>query len=155
MIGGPNTFVWPPGDGDYMKIILKEKRDGSRFRILGSRVHPMGDFDTPGLPGFSEPTRVYRTSKGWRIFFTGRYGEPPGAFLRELADAGGDPIYARACQERGYYSARLDPKIPVSGMGFSVCHLTAQEGSVLPEWERLIAVHDEITNALATGTVLV
>ena len=157
MIGGPNSFVWPAGDNDYMKIILKEKPNGHSFRLIGTRLHPIGDFDDGhGMTLPDEPARIYRTRNGHRVFFTGRHGEPPGEFLGNLVAHGCDPRYAEICRKRGFYAVRVDPKEPASDFApFAVTRLLGQSGIILPEWQRLIAVHVAMTRALDAGTVMV
>lgn len=153
-----SAYQWPPWDDSYMKLILKEKQGGNSFRLIGTRLLPVGDFDGDGhamsLP--DEPARIYRTRNGYRVFFTGRYGEPPGQFLESLLPLGCDPMYVKICQKRGFYSMRVDPKEPVEPfLPVSVTRLVAQFGIILPEWQRLISVHDGMTRALDAKTVLV
>lgn len=147
------TYRWPEGDDSYMKLLLAQKADGSRFRVLISRFHPIGDFDGPGAAIPAEPARIYRTAHGFRVFFTGRYGEPPGTFLHGLVDSGLDPLYAKICRERGYYAVRVDPKN--TGIPGCVASLVSQEGGVHPAWNELISVHDGMTGALSRGEFLV
>lgn len=148
-------YVWPSDDDAYMKMIRKTRPDGFQFRILGSRFHPIGDFDSPNATLPDEPARVYQTANGLRVFFVGRYGEPPGSFLEELVSYGGDPTYARICRARGYYACRVDPKTPTFGEDYAVTRLLGQTGEARPEWAKFIEHHDDITNALATHATLV
>ena len=150
-----NFHLWEPGDDAYMKMILRELGNGKTYRNLGTRLHPIGDFDSPGarIPG--EPARVYRTARGLRVFFIGRYGEPPGDFLESLVDLGCDPLYSKMCRQRGYYAARVDPKIPGYPGNTAVTALVGQTGEAHPGWDRFIRFHDELTRALEPGTILV
>lgn len=150
-----SAYVWEPSDSDYFKIILKEKPPHTRFRLIGTRQHPVGDFDGELVSLPDEPVRVYRTRNGNRVFFTGRYGEPPGDFLQSLVAHGCDPLYANICRERGFYAMRVDPKEPPPGLGYAVTRFVGQWGGVLPAWEKLIAVHDSMTHAHDPNTVLV
>lgn len=139
------TYQWPPEDNSLMKLILAEKPDGRSFRVLISRHHPIGDFDggiPPVLP--DESFRLYRTVNGSRIFFTGRFGEPPCDFLPGLLPLGLDPIYSKICIDRGYYAARVDPKNPGASR---VAELLEQSGPVHPGWQKMIELHDSMTGA--------
>ena len=76
-LSGNNTqfYVWPESDQSYMKLIWKyptQKYPGG-FHVLGSRYHPVGDFDRPDIRLPNEPLRIYETQHGFRVFFTGRY----------------------------------------------------------------------------------
>ena len=149
--------VWDPGDSSYMKMIYARRADGTGFRVLASRFHPIGDFDSPGSslpPG--EPARIYKTSKGFRVFFTGRHGEPPGGFLESLIPHGLDPLYAKICRDRGYYAVRVDPKVPdPTGGSGAVATLLAQSGRILPEWGELISNHDGMCGVFSDPAILV
>ena len=146
---------WDTGDDAYMKLILRERDSGQTYRILGTRLHPIGDFDSPGarIPG--EPARVYRTARGLRVFFIGRYGEHPGQFLESLVPFGCDPVYSKLCRERGFYAVRVDPKTPGYPGNTAVAALVGQTGEAHPGWDRFIRFHDELTRALESGTILV
>lgn len=153
----PKFFVWPESDTSYMKLIWKfpTKKYRSGFHILGSRYHPVGDFDTPDvvLPG--ESLRIYETRHGFRVFFTGRYNVDLDSMFDELDAMGGDPLYSKFARQRRYYAMRVEPKeLPVPNP-HAITRFVEQTGKPLPEWEMLIDYHDKLTNAHDPNAVLV
>lgn len=150
-------FVWPDEDTAYMKMIWKypTKKYPQGFHILGSRYHPVGDFDRDDIMMPNEPMRIYKTRNGFRVFFTGRYNVNMDSMFDELDDLGGDPLYSKYARVRRYYACRVEPKFLPVPENFSVTRLIGKTGSCLQEWERFIETHDELTNALSTDTVLV
>lgn len=148
-VGDQRFYVWPDGDTSYMKLVWKHPTpkypDG--FHVLGSRYHPVGDFDRPDilLPG--ESLRIYETRNGFRVFFTGRYNVDRDAMFDELDAMGGDRLYSKYARRRRYYAMRVEPKRLPAPVPFAIARFVRQTGTPLPEWERLIARHDELTNA--------
>lgn len=155
--GNANFFVWPESDNSYMKVVWKypTKKYASGFHVLGSRYHPVGDFDRPDVQLPDESLRIYETRNGFRVFFTGRYNVPFNPMLDELDALGGDRMYSRFARQRRYYASRLDPKELPAPEPWSVTRFVQQIGTPLPEWSDFIAFHDERTNALVPGTFLV
>jgi hypothetical protein len=150
-------FVWPDEDTSYVKLILKQptKKYPAGFHLLGTRYHPIGDFDREDVKLPNEPMRIYKTRNGFRVFFTGRYDVNLDSMFDELDAMGGDPLYSKYARMRRYYACRIEPKFPPAPTNFSITRLVAETGPCLPEWREFIKIHDEATNALATHTVLV
>lgn len=153
----PKFYVWPESDTSYMKLVWKQptKKYPSGFHVLGSRYHPVGDFDRSDIRLPNESVRVYETRHGFRVFFTGRYNPDLDAMFDELDALGGDPLYSKYARRRRYYASRVEPKELPCPSPWSVCRLLEQVGTPLPEWEKFIEFHDQRTNALAQGTFLV
>jgi hypothetical protein len=150
-------FIWPDEDTSYMKMIWRypSKKYTNGFHILGSRYHPVGDFDREDIMMPNEPLRIYKTRNGFRVFFTGRYNVNVDSMFDELDSLGGDPLYSKYARVRRYYACRVEPKFAPVPENFSVTRLLEETGPCLPEWRKFIETHDEITNALAPDTVLV
>lgn len=153
----PQFYVWPEDDTSYMKLIWKHptKKYPSGFHILGSRYHPVGDFDRPDIRLPDEPMRIYQTRHGYRVFFTGRYNTNINSMFDELDALGGDPLYSKFARQRRYFACRIEPKEMPAPEPWSICRLVGENGGPLPEWEKFIAYHDQATNALAPDTFLV
>lgn len=150
-------FVWPDEDTSYMKLIWKfpTKKYKSGFHILGSRYHPVGDFDRPDVLLPDESLRIYETRNGFRVFFTGRYNVDLNSFFDEVDAMGGDPLYSRFARQRKYFAMRLEPKeLPVPEP-HAVTRFIEQTAPPLPEWQKLIDFHDQITNAHDPNAILV
>jgi hypothetical protein len=150
-------FIWPDEDTAYMKLIWRypSKKYPSGFHVLGSRYHPVGDFDRPDVLLPRESLRIYETRNGFRVFFTGRFNTNLDSMFDELDQLGGDPLYSKYARQRRYYACRVDPKTNPAPDPWSVCRLVEQVGEPLPEWREFIEFHDAQTNALAEGTFLV
>lgn len=142
------VFIWPDWDDSQYKIIYRN-RDGfyGGFRLIGTKFHPVGDFDgeKPFIP--DEPYRLYKTQKGYRGFFTGRYAPDLDATLEEMKAMGADPLYVKYCGRKRYYAMRVDPKFLDPSSRIGVARLVFSQGTPLPEWDKIIALHDEMTNA--------
>lgn len=153
----PKFYVWPEDDTSYMKMIWKHptKKYPSGFHILGSRYHPIGDFDRPDVLLPRESLRIYETRNGFRVFFTGRYNVSLDAMFDELDEMGGDPLYSKFARQRRYFASRVEPKELPAPEPWSVTRLVEQTGEPLPEWVKFIERHDRLTNAYAQGTFLV
>lgn len=153
----PGYFVWPDGDTSYMKMVFRypdEKYPGG-FHVLGSRYHPVGDFDDPGVVLPAESLRIYKTANGWRVFFTGRHNVDVNSMFDELDAMGGDKLYSLYGRRKKYFAMRVEPKTPHPPGNWGVTRLLEQTGTPRPEWEKLIAEHDRLTRALEPGTILV
>lgn len=153
----PKFYIWPDGDTTYMKMIWKHptKKYPSGFHILGSRYHPIGDFDRPDVLLPRESLRIYETRNGFRVFFTGRYNVDLDSMFDELDSMGGDPLYSKFARQRRYFASRVEPKELPAPEPWSVTRLVEQTGEPLPEWIKFIEKHDQLTNAYAQGTFLV
>lgn len=153
----PHFYVWPDEDTSYMKMIWKHptKKYPSGFHILGSRYHPVGDFDRPDILLPSESLRIYETRNGFRVFFTGRYNVNLDSMFNELDAMGGDPLYSKFARQRKYFAMRVEPKSLPAPTPFSIARFVEQTGSPLPEWERLIDYHDQLVNAHDKNSFLV
>lgn len=150
-------FIWPESDTSYMKIIWKGPTDKYPygFNVLGSRYHPIGDFDSPTARLPDEPLRIYQTQNGFRVFFTGRYDVDRDSMFDELDVMGGDILYSRFGKKRGYYSSRLQPKNPPAPENYAVTRFLSETGPALPQWQQLIEYHDFVTNAHSPDAILV
>lgn len=155
--GEPGYFVWPDGDTSYMKMVFRfpSEQYPHGFHVLGSRYHPVGDFDDPGVTLPAESLRIYKTAHGWRVFFTDRYDVNVGSMFDELDAMGGDKLYSRYGRRKKYFAMRVEPKTRPAPPNWAVTSLLEQTGRIRPEWARLIAEHDTRTRALERGTVLV
>lgn len=140
-------FIWPDEDRSRYKLIWRypcERYDG--FHVLGTRFHPIGDFDgedPPPVP--NEPYRLYRTRGGYRVLYTGRVTLDRKNMMETfdiLDEMGGDKLYTKYARKRGYFAARLEPKYPSPKVVNSVARLVAYEGTPHPEWEDIIRLHD-------------
>jgi len=153
----PRYFVWPEHDRSYMKTIFRHPSTQypHGFHVLGSRFHPIGDFDNPGVHLPAEPLRIYRTAHGWRVFFIGRHDVNVDDMFDELDALGGDPLYSRYGRKKRYFAMRVDPKTHPVPPNWAVTSLVEQTGPLRPEWERLVSRHDALTRALEKNTVLV
>jgi hypothetical protein len=149
------SYIWPDWDMSPYKFIYR-KPDNSYggFRIIGTRFHPVADFDGGEFMIPDEPFRLYRTQKGYRGFFTGRYAPDIDLMLDEMVARGADPVYAKYCRLKRYYAMRIDPKYPDRRPNFSVTQFVMEQGHSLPEWEEIINLHDRLTNAHEKFSVL-
>jgi hypothetical protein len=150
-------FVWPDNDYSYMKMIWKQptRKYPDGFHVLGSRFHPIGDFDNPNVMLPDEPMRIYKTQKGFRVFFTGRYDVDRNAMFDELDAMGGDKLYSKFARFRRYFASRVEPKSLPAPDGYAVTQFLEETGSARPEWKDLIETHDRLTNAYAPDAILV
>lgn len=150
-------YVWPEDDTSYMKLIWKHPtaKYPSGFHVLGSRYHPVGDFDRPDIMLPRESVRIYETRNGFRVFFTGRYNVPLDPMFDELDQMGGDRLYSKYARKRRYFAMRVEPKSRPTGYPFAVARLVDQVGAPLPEWEELISYHDQLVNAHHPNAFLV
>mgnify|MGYP006274870187 CR=1 FL=1 len=155
--GRPGYFVWPDDDTSYMKMVFRypDERYPAGFHVLGSRYHPVGDFDDPGVKLPKESLRIYKTAHGWRVFFTDRYNVNVSSMFDELDSLGGDKLYSRYGRRKKYFAMRVDPKVPTPPKNWAVTKLIEQVGTPRPEWQSLISEHDRLTRALEPGTILV
>ena len=142
-------YIWPNGDQTYMKLIRRRasKLYPDGFTLLGSKFHPVGDFDSEDAKLPSEPLRIYKTKNGYRVFFINRFNPDLNSMFDELKAMGGDPFYSKCGKERGFYACRISPKSLVLTDRVAVTHLIRQTGEALPEWENFIQYHDVATNA--------
>jgi len=152
-----NFYIWPDEDTSYVKLIWKypTPKYPHGFHILGTRYHPIGDFDRDDISLPDEPMRIYKTMNGWRVFFTGRHNVDVNTMFDELDTLGGDPLYSKYARKRRYFAVRVEPKMVPTPSPSSVALLMGENGKPLPEWEKFIAMHDEMVNAHATDSVLV
>ena len=150
-------FVWPDEDTSYVKLIWKHPTEKypAGFHLLGTKYHPVGDFDREDVKLPNEPMRIYKTRNGFRVFFTSRHDVNVNSMFDELVALGGDKMYSKYGKMRKYYACRIEPKFPPVPTNFSIARLVAETGPCLPEWREFVKIHDEATNALATHTVLV
>lgn len=148
-------YIWPEGDTSAYKFIYRDPDNHySGFRIIGTRYHPVADFDEEGFVIPDEPFRLYKTQKGYRGFFVGRYAPDLDSMLDEMVMRGADPIYAKYCRRKRYYAMRIDPKYPDPKSNLSVARLVMSQGEPLPEWGEIIDLHDRFTNAHEKFSVL-
>lgn len=150
-------YIWPEGDKTPWRIIQKPQgRSWGPFKILGSQILPVGDFDD-GRPYLDEPHRLYRTNKGWRLFYTGRYDPNFDIMLDKIGEDGADPYFVKIARKRRYYATRIEPKyeIPFGVGGWGVASLVGEWGDRHPGWDDFIEVHDSWTNATGMSEVLV
>ena len=152
-------YIWPDEDKSYYKLIWRypcERYDG--FHVLGTRYHPIGDFDGEEFPHLpDEPARVYRTRKGFRVMYVGRITDSRDELMRMfdvMDEMGGDKLYTKYARKRGYYAARLEPKYPSPKVVNSVARLIFQQGDTHPQWEKLIQIHDSWTHPFDLNSVL-
>ena len=150
-------FIWPEPDNSYMKVIWKSptQKYPHGFNVLGSRYHPIGDFDSTTAVLPNEPLRIYKTQKGFRVFFTGRYDVDRDSMFDELDARGGDRLYSRFGKTRGYFSSRLQPKSLPTPSNYAVARFLYDTGEARPEWKQLIEYHDSVTNAYSPDAILV
>lgn len=150
-------YVWPEGDTTPYRIIQKPVgRAWGAFKILGSQIFPVGDFDN-GRPNLREPNRAYQTSKGWRIFYTGRVNPNLDAMLETMVNDGCDTMYADIAKRRRYYASRIEPKYadPTLGESSAVTRFVEEQGTRNSAWDEFIAIHDEWTGAHNNAEVLI
>lgn len=152
-----NFFVWPDDDYSYVKLIWKHPtpKYPQGFHVLGTRFHPIGDFDREDVRLPDEPLRIYKTLNGWRVFFTGRYNVDVNSMFDELDALGGDPLYSKYARMRKYFAMRIEPKVVPTPFPGSIAKLVEAQGTPHPEWERLIEIHDQLVNAHDPNSVLV
>jgi hypothetical protein len=150
-------LTWPDSDESYMKIIRKSptKQHPYGFHVLGTRYHPIGDFDTPEAILPNEPLRIYQTKNGFRVFFTGRYDVDRDAMFDELDAMGGDMLYSKFGKSRRYFASRIEPKTLDAPRNHAVTKLLSEIGTPLPQWRQLIEYHDSVTNAYSLDAILV
>ena len=150
-------YTWPKSDTSYMKVIRKlpNERYPKGFHLMGSRYHPIGDFDEPGVLLPAESLRIYKTIHGYRVFFTNRYNVDIDSMFDELDALGGDPLYSKYGRRRGYFACRIEPKSEVYGDRYAIAHLLEQTGKPLPEWAHFIKMHDQACNATELDAPLV
>lgn len=148
--------AWPADDTAYMKLIYKlpTPKYPNGFHLLGSRIHPVGDFDTDTARLPDEPLRIYKTAHGYRVFFTGRYNPDLDSMCDELLEMGGDPQYSKFVKMRGYYGCRVDPKTQSNSDGIAVTRFLSETAPALPEWSEFIQTHDRMTNAFDLSAIL-
>lgn len=158
--GGPDKskyYVWPDDDFTYVKMIRKHgtNKYPHGFRILGTRFHPVGDFDRDDVRLPDEPLRIYKTMHGWRVFFTGRYNVDLDRTLDEFDSMGGDPVYSEYARLRKYFAMRIDPKVIPAPYPSAVARFVGETGEPRPEWMKLISMHDRLVNAHDPTAILV
>ena len=150
-------YVWPEGDTTPYRIIQKPQGEAwGAFKIIGSQIFPMGDFDD-GRPNLNEPNRAYRTSKGWRIFYTGRVNPHFDSMLDTMVNDGCDKIYADIAKRRRYYASRLEPKYadPTLGESSAITRFVEEQGTRNSAWDEFIEIHDNWTGAHNNAEVLI
>jgi hypothetical protein len=150
-------FTWPDEDTSYMKMIWKSPtlKYPSGFHVLGTRYHPIGDFDHPDVMLPDEPMRIYQTRNGYRVFFTGRYDVDRDAMFQELDAMGGDRLYSKLARTRRYFASRVEPKQLPAPDNYAITRLVAETGPARSEWREFIDYHDQLTNAHSPDAVLV
>ena len=150
-------FTWPDEDTSYMKMIWKSptRKYPHGFHVLGSRYHPIGDFDSPNALLPNEPMRIYQTKNGFRVFFTGRYNVNRDAMFEELDAMGGDKLYSKLARTRRYFASRVEPKNLPAPDNYSVTRFLEETGPARPEWKDFIEYHDQLTNAYSLDSILV
>ena len=149
--------IWPDEDTSYMKIIWKNPTENHPygFHVLGTRYHPIGDFDSPDAILPNEPLRIYQTRNGFRVFFTGRYNVDRDAMFDELIGMGGDERYSKFGKNRRYFASRIEPKNFPTPENYAVARFVSESFQALPEWKELIEYHDAMTNAHSQDSILV
>ena len=152
-------YIWPDEDRSYYKLIWRypcERYDG--FHVLGSRFHPFGDFDGEEFPHLpDESVRVYRTRGGYRVLYTDRITDTRDKMMSmfdTLDELGGDKLYTKYARKRGYFAARLEPKYPSPKVRNSVARLVFHQGEPLPQWEKIIELHDSWVHPFDINSVL-
>ena len=144
---------WQDGDATPYRIIDEYPRRA--FKIVGSQIFPIADFDK-GRPNLSEPSRVYKTANGWRIFYTGRFNPNLDEMLQVMLSDGCDPLYVKFAKKRRYYSSRIEPKIRAErGLTSSVTRFVEEQGTRNSAWDEFIAFFDERTGAHSGAEMLV
>jgi len=136
-------YIWPEGDKTPWRVIQKPNgKAWGPFKILGSQIFPIGDFDS-GEPSLDEPHRVYKTHKGYRVFYTGRVDPDFDAMLNLMKDQGADKTYCDIAHRRRYYAARIEPKYASEkGSNWAICRLVNEYGQRNPAWNEIINFHD-------------
>ena len=136
-------YVWPEGDKTPWRVIQKPSgKSWGPFKILGSQIFPIGDFDS-GEPLLDEPHRVYKTHKGYRVFYTGRVDPDFDAMLNLMKSQGADEIYCDIAHRRRYYAARIEPKYNQEKRSkWAICRLLNEYGQRNPAWNEIINFHD-------------
>ena len=149
-------YIWPEGDKTPWRIIQKPKGEKwGAFKILGSAVLPVGDFDD-GEPTLDEPHRVYKTHKGYRVFYTGRYDPDFDGMVNKMLGDGVDEYYAKIAKRRRYYASRIEPKyFDRFAENWAVTKFLSQNGEIHPAWNEFIEIHDGWTGAHTQDTVLI
>jgi hypothetical protein len=152
-----NFFVWPDGDDSDVKLIWKHPtpKYPRGFHVLGSKKHPIGDFDREDVLLPDEPLRIYKTMNGYRVFFTGRYKPDVNAMFDELDSLGGDPLYSKYARMRRYFAVRIEPKCVPPTDNYAIAKLVAEQGDTHPGWMRFIDIHDQLCNSNDPDAVLV
>jgi hypothetical protein len=117
------------------------------LRIILTSSLPIGDFDKKSPPIMDEPYRLYKTNKGFRVFYISRYKPDVFAMLKKMQEQGADISYIEGCRKNGMYVARLEPKYPRMSGDYAVCKFIKEEGARNTEWNEFIQVHDEWTKA--------
>jgi len=150
-------FVWPEDDTSYMKMVWKSPtpKYPYGFHVLGSRYHPIGDFDHPNAMLPDEPMRIYQTRHGYRVFFTGRYDVDRDSMFDELVAMGGDRLYSKLGRTRRYFTARVEPKELPAPNHYAIVRLLVETAPARPEWKDYIEYHDQLTNAHSPDAELV
>ena len=136
-------YVWPKGDKAPWRIIQKPAgKAWGAFKILGTQMFPIGDFDE-GIPRLNEPHRIYKTHKGYRVFYTGRVDPDLDAMLAVMKRNGADETYCDIASRRRYYAARIEPKYPsAKNNDWAICQLVAEYGQRNTAWNEIINIHD-------------
>jgi len=124
------------------------------LRILLTASLPIGDFDRINPPIINEPYRIYKTNKGFRVFYISKYKPDVFWMLNKILEQGGDPNYIDICKKTGMYVARLEPKQPRMSGDYAVCRFIEEKGNRRKEWTEFIQVHDEWTKANTKFTLL-
>lgn len=120
--------------------------------VIITRTFPVGDFDFE-KPSISEPHRIYKTIRGWRVFYTGRIAPDITEMRSVMKYDGADLDYIKVLGKSKYYTARLTPKIDklcadvFVGGDVGVVSFLSEKGKRLPEWSAFIDIHDKMTNA--------
>lgn len=127
--------------------------------VIITRTFPIGDFDYE-RPSIGESHRIYKTKRGWRVFYTSRISPDITEMRSVMKFDGADRDYVRGLAKAKYYTARLTPKTEkrcedaVVGGDIGVAALVGESGKRLPEWSSFIELHDKITNALKSKTLV-
>lgn len=124
------------------------------LKIILTASLPIGDFDTSTPPKIEEPHRLYKTNKGFRVFYINRYKPDLYWMLDKILEDGADASYVKVCKKTGMYVARLDPKQIKRSGEYAVCKFLFQDGIGKSEWKEFIQVHDEWTKAYSNYELL-
>lgn len=154
----PLINQWPDGHSGSFRIINsypKELLNRRTIKILVSRFFPIGDFDFGRFPQIDEPARIYKTERGWRIFYINRVTDNIEEMCRIMKRHGADVSYLSLIKNTGTYAARIDPKKDKIPGSWCVAKLITDTGKRLDDWNELINEHDKLTNAYNLEGILV